>query len=431
MFRPVFHWHPNTPTAIITGLHWTSFIRFTLASMSVISLNTLSRDAQRLLSLTDALMLSGSHLEDGYWEGLLTDQLEKIIGGKKNKTTESALEYLSQENPEAYEILFEIAESLTESIRITRNGITYDALLFSAPIIAWTRYTLPDGQLSDAQATALQNALKETIIASGARIALAQNLLNFDVMPQSFHETRTWTQQLAEAALDGKASTIGADTLPNSDGIMADTRFIIGVIVVPQGQPLFQWQVSDADAKQRRRQCQDAWARACGDILAPMFTGCHTEYLGADAYYNNNREADHRIRPLVIRAAITWLHTAVNIDHKELRAVIVGCGDTTLQEYRVGFSVQGSKTVIYGCLWPVLSKEEMFAELIDTDSPTTVEEITAILKEEGVNEVRKLPGLHPCEYCEDCGAPYFPDMLGEMHHPELPDETSLEPVLFH
>ena len=399
--------------------------------MSVISSNILSRDAQRLLSLTDALMHSGSHLEDGYWEGLLTDQLEKIITGKKNKTTESALEFLARENPEAYEILFETAESITESIRITRNGATYDALLFSSPIIAWTRYALPDGQLSDEQVTALQNALQETVIASGARIALAQNLLNFDVMPQSFHETRTWTRQLAEAALDGRPSTIGTDALLNSDGILADTRFIIGVIVVPQGQPLFQWQVSDADAKQRRAQCQKAWARRCADILAPLFTGCHTEYLGADAYYNNNREADHRIRPLVIRAAISWLHTAVNIARNKLRAVIVGCGDTELQEYRVGFSVQGSKTVIYGCLWPVLSKEEMFAELIETNSPTAVEEITAILKEEGVNEVRKLPGLHPCEYCEDCGAPYFPDMLGEMHHPELPDDTSLEPVRLH
>ena len=106
---------------------------------------TLNRDVQRLLSLTDALMHSGSHLEDSYWDGLLTDQLEKIINGKKNSTTESALEFLSQNNPEAYEILFEKAESLTESISITHNGQAYDALLFSAPIIAWTRYTLPHG----------------------------------------------------------------------------------------------------------------------------------------------------------------------------------------------------------------------------------------------------------------------------------------------
>lgn len=400
--------------------------------MSVISSRSLPRDAQRLLSLTDALMHSGSHLEDTYWDGLLTDQLARIISGKKNKTTESALEFLSQKSPEAYEILFEKAESLTESIRISdADGRVYDALLFSAPIVAWTRYKLPDGQLSDAQVVALQRSLKDTVVTQDARVALVPGLLSFDVMPQSFHETRDWTEQLAQAALQGTTSTIDVEKLPDSDGILADTRFVIGVIVVPQGQPVFQWQISDSDVNQRRLQAQQAWASACGDVLGSLFTGCHTQYLGADAYYSNNREADHRIRPMVIRAAITWLHTAVNIPSNTLRAVIVGCGESSLQEYRVGFSTQGSQTVIYGCLWPILSKEEAFAELIDTHNLSAPEEITAILKEEGITEIRKLPGMHPSEYCEDCGAPYFPDMLGDMHHPELPDDTNLEPLRFH
>lgn len=392
---------------------------------------SLNRDAQRILSLTDALMHSGSHLEDTYWDDRLTRQLEKIVSGRKNKTTESALEFLSQSNPEGYEILFEKAESITESIRITRDGQTYDALLFSAPIVAWTRYKLPDGQLNPAQHDTLTQALKDTVIAKDARITLIPNLLNFDVMPQSFHETRAWTQQLAQAALDGTNASVGTNILPESDGILADTRFLIGVIVVPQGQALFQWQLNDADAHLKRRQCQQAWSSACANILGTLFTGCHTQYLGADAYYSNNREADHKIRPFVVRAAVTWLHTAANISNDELRAVIVGCGEPALQEYRVGFSTQGSKAVIYGCLWPVLSKEEAFAELIDANHLSAVEEITAILKEEGVTEVRRLPGTHQCEYCEDCGAPYFPDILGELQHPELPDDTSLEPVQFH
>src|SRR5690625_3308127 len=101
--------------------------------MSVMSLPPLNRDAQRILSLTDALIQSGNHLEDTYWDDLLSSQLEKIICGKKNNTTESALEYLSQHNPEGYEILFEKAESMTESIRVVRDGKTYDVLLFSAP----------------------------------------------------------------------------------------------------------------------------------------------------------------------------------------------------------------------------------------------------------------------------------------------------------
>lgn len=393
--------------------------------------NHLSRDARRLLSLTEALIHSGSQLEDVYWEGLLASQLEKIFSAKKNNTTESVLEFLGEHNPEAYEILFEKAETLSESISLVHEGQPYDALLFSAPIVAWTRYRLPDGKLSQAQQTALLQTLRDTVVAEGARVSMAANLLNFDVMPQSFQETRAWTQRLAAAALNGEPDASATDALPDSEGILADTRFVIGVIVVAQGQPLFRWQVSDADATQRRRQCQQAWAAACSDILGPMFTGCHTQYLGPDAYYTNNREADHRIRPLVVRSAITWLHTAANIPSNELRAVIIGCGDTNVQEYRVGFSTRSDNTVVYGCLWPVLSKEEAFGEVLETNGPTVVEQITAILKDEGVEDVRRLPGLHHCESCEDCGAPYFPDMLGELQHPELPDETNLEPVQFH
>lgn len=395
------------------------------------SAHSLNRDAQRLLSLTDALSHSGSNLEDSYWEGLLTAQLEKIIGGRKNNTTESALEHLSRNNPEGYEILFEQAESLTESLSFERDGQLWDALLFSAPIIAWTRYKLPDGQLDDAQRAAICQALRKTIVADDAKLAIASNLLNFDVMPQSFHETRAWAEQLAQAAFAGTSHDVNGGRLPASEGILADTRFIVGAIVVPRGQALFKWQTSDANARERRQQCYNDWARACSAVLDPLFTGCRTEYLGVDAYYSNNREADHKIRPLVLRAAIAWLHTAVNISSDKLRAVIVGCGDPVIQEYRVGFSTQSSKAVIYGCLWPVLSKEEAFADLIDAGQLSTADEIAAILKEEGVTEIRRLPGLHGCEYCEDCGAPYFPDALGDMQHPELPEDANLEPIQFH
>lgn len=392
---------------------------------------SLNRDAQRLLSLTDALMHSGSNLEDSYWESLLAAQLEKVLGGKKNNTTESALEQLSRSNPEGYEILFEQAEALTESVSFEHKGQAWDALLFSAPIIAWTRYQLPDGQMTDKQRAPIVRALQDTVVADGAHVAIAPNLLNFDVMPQSFHETRAWTEQLARAALDGTRCDINGGRLPASEGILADTRFIVGAIVVPRGQALFKWQSSDIDARQKRRQCYRDWADACAEILDGLFTGCRTDYLGVDAYYANNREADHKIRPLVIRAAITWLHTAVNISNDKLRAVIVGCGDPTLQEYRIGFSTQNDKTVIYGCLWPVLSKEEAFAELIDAGQMSAADEIAAILKEEGITEIRRLPGLHHCEYCEDCGAPYFPDVVGEMQHPELPEDANLEPIQFH
>src|SRR3546814_14427762 len=62
--------------------------------MPATSPSRLSRDAQRLLTFTEALARSGSRLEDIYWENLLGGQLNKLLLGKKNTTVETALDYL-------------------------------------------------------------------------------------------------------------------------------------------------------------------------------------------------------------------------------------------------------------------------------------------------------------------------------------------------
>ncbi|MGP1615463.1 MAG: DUF2863 family protein, partial [Pollutimonas bauzanensis] len=108
-----------------------------------------------------------------------------------------------------------------------------------------------------------------------------------------------------------------------------------------------------------------------------------------------------------------------------------GCGGDTIEEYRVGFSTRHSNEVIYGCIWPVLSKEEAAADGTENQVIDVPDEIAALLKEQGIADVRRLPGIHPAEFCDDCGAPYFPNPLGEMMHPELPEETDLAPVHFH
>src|SRR5690606_34390551 len=149
------------------------------------------------------------------------------------------------------------------------------------------------------------------------------------------------------------------------------------------------------------------------------------------AFYTTNREADRRIRPMALRAAVTWLQTAANLPGEDLRAAIVACGQTGVEEFRIGFSPRMSNDVIYGCVWPVLSKEEAIIDAVESTQVDMPESIAALLKELGVAEVRRLPGIQPPEFCDDCGAPFCPNFLGEMLHPELPEETAMEPVHFH
>lgn len=400
--------------------------------MPATSPSRLPRDAQRLLELTMALARSGSRLEDSYWENLLGAQLNKLLLGKKTRSIEAALDFLLPNDLNAYEILVEQAETFSESTRIRHQNTEYDALLFSAPVIAWTRYQLPKGSLSEDQLQRLAQGLKEHVLAPNVKVSLLPLLINFEHMPQTFQETRLLTQQLAQQALGLSDQTpeLRSPEL-DSDLILADARFLSGVITAPAGEPLFRWQTQENQQFISREACLESWQAWCNQVLGPMFTGCQVDYLIPDAYYVNNREADKRIRPLSLKAAITWLQMAVNIPAAQLRATIAGCGEQNIEEYRIGFSPKSENTVIYGCIWPVLSKEEALADTTETGQISPSDEIAAQLREMGVVDIRRLPGVHPMEFCDDCGAPHFPNPIGELMHPELPDETDTGPIQFH
>lgn len=391
----------------------------------------LSRDARRLVALSESLALSGCRLEDAYWENLLNTHINKLLLGRKNTAIETALEHLVAQNISAYEILVEHAENLSESTSLAVLDAPYDVLLFSAPVVAWTRYQLPGGDISAAAGRVIDQQLREHILAEGAQLALIPQLVCFDQMPQSFQETRIWTERLGQAALGIKTEPCGINEAPDSEGMLADARFLVGVIAVPAGASLFRWQSDPPVAALTREKCFEQWVQGISDTFGSLFTGCRVEYLQPDAFYINSREADRRIRPLALKAAVTWLQTAAHLSGGEIRAIIAGCGESTIEEYRVGFTTTHNNDVIYGCIWPILSKEEALSDSVENGQADIPDEISALLKELGVVDIRRLPGLHPAEYCDDCGAPHFPNAQGEMLHPELPEEVDLDPVHFH
>lgn len=391
----------------------------------------LTRDAKRLITLGQALARSGSRLEDIYWEDQLAELITKMLGSKKTRTLESVLDFLLSDDIGVYEIVVELAETCSESLSVSRRGEDYDVLLVSAPIVAWTRYRLPDGNLTTEQQQGLEGAFAEIIAAEGAEIALLPGLITFDQMPQNFQETRLWTQRLGALAVGSATEICPVREPADTEGMLADARFAVAAIAVPRGQAVFRWQNPGLSPLEARDQAQKHWNERVNELLGTLFTGCQTEVLLPDAFYTTNREADRRIRPMALRAAVTWLQTAANLPGPELRAAIVACGNTGVEEFRIGFTPRNNNEVIYGCVWPALSKEEANIDAVESTHVDMPETIAALLKELGVAEVRRLPGVQPPEYCDDCGAPFFPNFVGEMMHPELPDETDMEPVHFH
>jgi hypothetical protein len=389
----------------------------------------LTRDAQRLIALADGLDRSGSRVEDQFWESQFAQAIPKLLKAGNDAPLEAALEHLAQSQPGAYEVLIEQAETLSESTTVEKNGVRYDVLLVVAPIVAWTRYTIPTGPLPAAAREAIVAQLHGHILADDVRVALMPHLVCIDQMPRTFSETWSWLNRLGTQAL-------GAETAKpalNDDGeianMLADTRYVVAAAAVPVGSPMFQWQNAQAEEGATRDSCLAAWIEQAQPTLAALLPGCGIECLLPDAYYVSNREADRRVRPLSLRAAVTWLEGAVNLEPAGLRAVIAGCGDTRADEYRISFTARQSNEVFYGCVWPLYGRED--DAVIPEGQPDTVDEIVAQLKELGVTEVRRIPGVVPAEYCEDCGAPFFPNPLGEMVHAELPDDADATPAHFH
>ena len=62
---------------------------------------------------------------------------------------------------------------------------------------------------------------------------------------------------------------------------------------------------------------------------------------------------------------------------------------------------------------------------------TPMDEISALLKEVGVTDIYRLPDMHFPEFCEDCGAPFYPDPTGEFVHAELPEGGDSAPAHLH
>jgi hypothetical protein len=181
-------------------------------------------DADKLVGLSLALFASGSRTEDRFWEAKLDALLTKIVRNANQTTLDAALDHLQQNHPDAYGALADMAETHSESFIIEHEGITYEALLIAAPVLAWTRYAIPSGPLKNDSADALRAHLQAHVLAAGTRVALAPFLYSIDQLPR--HHVETWriAQQLTQAALGAGAVKINFGELPETSPILADPR---------------------------------------------------------------------------------------------------------------------------------------------------------------------------------------------------------------
>lgn len=376
------------------------------------SRDRLSRDAAELQRLAAGLSESGGRLEDAYWEAQLAEAVDSLLKNGGEDDINIALDRLFEGNPRAHDELADMVESRAETHRMEVEGSAWEVMLFAAPVLAWSRFSIAACQLPKSSLEALTVQLGAHVFAGRAKLALADFLFSPDQLPRSFCDTWQLTRELGEAALAGAHLSVDSAHLPETNRFLSDVRYLIGAIAVPRGSALFRWNEKDGGRDEALRE----WLKQGSPSLEPLLTGCAWQLLLPDAYHAACRNADRASRPYSAKASIAFLQTTLGLMPDSIRAVIGPCYDRRLEEYRVGLGPKDGEAIYHGIVWPLLGGDDENADIAG--------EIESTLRETGVKEVRFLDHHFPMEFCDDCGAPMFPNIDGELVHAEMPEQPA-------
>ena len=409
----------------------------------------LSAESQRLVTLAQGVVMSGSRIEARSWENALDAQTHKLLKSHHQAGIDHALDHLFSIEPDGYDALMEAIEAGSESIFIEHDGKSYDALLIAAPILAWTRFSIASGPIAGDALTTLSAHLQAHLLADNARLAMAPMLYAIDQLPRTPADTYALTQRMAQSALKNEPVKV-VTNVPETAPFLADTRYLLGAVVVPAGAPLFRWQAS-LDLRDRIQALEQWQAQAMPNIVR-LLPGCGIDLLLPQAYYMACREADRNIRPASIRAAVHYLTHTLDVQPDALQVVVGGfgedSGDQRIDEYRIGFLLADDTDVIYGIVWPLYGAEDAEQALQDSvegiadalpavaalgskQPPSPLDEILALLNESGITRIRHHAERFPMEFCDDCGAPLYADLDTDLVHAEMPDDTPQTSTHFH
>ena len=380
----------------------------------------ISADATELGRLATGLAESGGKLEDAFWEKQLSDLVDKLLHDGAEDDLNASLDRLFDSHAGAHDCLADSIESRAESTVLTHLGQEYDILLFNVPLLAWSRFSIPAGTIPKSTLQTLKVHLGAHVFSAGAQIALADYLYSPDQLPRSFVDTWQLMRDLGGAALSSNPLKLDVTTLPETNQFLSDTRYLIGAIAVPRGMPLFRWNETESCT---RESALKEWVKQGGPCLEPLLTGCAFQTLLADAYHAACRTADMASRPYSLRASVAFLQTTLGKPAESLRAIIGGFHDKRLEEYRVSFGPRDEETIFHGVIWPLLGAED--------ETTDVVSEIETLLRESGIKEILAHNQQFPFEFCDDCGAPLYPNVEGDTVHAELPEQSNAPSQTLH
>jgi hypothetical protein len=380
-----------------------------------------SSDADTLIKMARRLAESGSRLEDHLWERRLTELVNDRLARRSDDAIDAALDDLARSDQHAYDELADLAEACAESTLIEIDGKPYEALLMALPLLAWSRYRLPATTLAASTVDAVAAHVGAHLAAREARLAVADFLYSIDQLPEAFSDVRRLLEDLAKAAALRQHVHIDPKKLREPVAMLADTRYLLAAVLAPQGMPLYHWQEPgvDPDAK---LPAMTAFQEQAGEALQPVMTGCRYRLLAPNAFHASLRNADRELRGFSLEAAVSYLKLAHELAPPSLAAAFGVFEDpkgAIGSEIRIGISPASDEdSVIEGVVWPLLGDDE----------EQGTEDIEKAIRALGIARIVAHPQRFPLEYCDDCGAPLFPNAAGHNVHAEAPEDAEERPA---
>ncbi len=357
----------------------------------------------------------------GFWEGqrLRGDLLKKIERRflQDDSALDEALNFLAEEMPQAHDILADLVEAAAEKPTHKAALKSLDCQLIAAPILAWSRYTLPSGELSPDFLRDFSAVFFQNIAASSVKHLVLGNLLfTPDNLPQNFKEMHDWSNRFAEKYIKNKSllkySIVDLNIQNEGSGeFLSDTRFVVGLMVAEKNAPFFVW---EENLKITRDEVLLNWQKEAKKVLDGIFIGAYYEALLPSSFNASFRESDLKSRPYALNAAILFLKTSINILPEQMRLIVAYCFNKENEEYRISLAARNGH-ILYGVIWQILPGEN--------DEDEVLLNIQKIAKEHRILDFTLLDERLPLEFCEDCGAPLFPNLSGDFLHPQMPQHV--------
>lgn len=378
----------------------------------------LPKEAARLVSLCEAAIASGSRVEEQFWITQADELAASLMDRGNDAALEAALGHTHKLNTPVHDVLAATCEAAAEACLLTakNNTAIRQALLISIPLIVWSKYQIPAGPLAERTITPICSHLHGHILGRDVSLCVNPFLYSIDQLPRGFADTRKLLKLMAMAAEQNTTAHIDYGKLAETTALPADVRFILAVVVVNQGDALFQWQENDSpDSTPTHKTYLEQWNSQTRPLLAALLPGCEFECGLPNAFFNNCRESDLLVRPRTLDSVIDGTATMLDLPTTAMAAVVAGVGDGQIDEYRVSLTRKNHNEVVNGVVWPLYGEED------DDTNPGPRQTIEALLKQHQLAEITLLDGVRPPEFCDDCGAPLFYTHDGEAVHAEMPE----------